>query len=243
MNRSQRSAKVGGIKRPSSKVKAGGKGPAAEPSASKRLQLDERRQQLLDLGLKLFSERAYDDVSIDDIAREAGISKGLLYHYFPGKRVFYVATVRAAAAQLLARVAPDYSLAPPARAQRGLAEYLSFVEQRAGPYRALFSGGTALDEEIAQILEETRQAIVQQMLHGLGLESPRPVFRLVARSWIGAVEAASLDWLRQPDVDRQTVLRMLSRLLHAALTIAVETDPEAAVVLPVPPFQDSLGDG
>lgn len=206
----------------------------SKPAATKRLQIDERRRQLIELGLRLFSERAYEDVAIDDIAREAGISKGLLYHYFPGKRVFYVATVRAAAGQLLARVAPDPSLEPPIRAQRGLGEYLRFVEQRAGAYRALFSGGAGIDEDIAVILEDTRQAIVEQMLAGVGLESPRPVFRLAARSWIGAVEAACLDWLRQPDVDRETLLTMLLRLLGSAMTIAVETDPEAAVVLPLP---------
>ncbi|MEM7676524.1 MAG: helix-turn-helix domain-containing protein, partial [Myxococcota bacterium] len=84
-------------------------GADAPEGSGKRLQLDQRRQQLLELGLRLFSERAYDDVSIDDIARAASISKGLLYHYFPGKRVFYVATVRAAAAQLLSRIVPDES--------------------------------------------------------------------------------------------------------------------------------------
>ena len=218
------------IKRGVSHTKPPERTPAG--SSAKRLQLDERRQQLLDLGLRLFSERSYDDVSVDDIAREAGISKGLLYHYFPGKRVFYVATVRAAAAELLGRVEPDTSLPPPERAYCGLSEYLSFVEQRAGAYRALFSGGTGLDEEVASILESTRRAIVDQMLQGLGLEAPRPVFRLAARSWIGAVEAASLDWLRQPDVNRETLLNMLSRLLGATLGIAVQTDPEADVVLP-----------
>ena len=146
--------------------------------------------------------------------------------------MFYVATVRAAAGQLLARIAPDYSLEPPQRARRGLSEYLSFVEQRAGAYRALFSGGSGIDEDVAGILEDTRQAIVEQMLAGMGLETPRPVFRLAARSWIGAVEAASLDWLRQPDVSRDTLLKMLLQLLGAAVTIAVESDPDAAVVLP-----------
>ncbi|MEL7371703.1 MAG: helix-turn-helix domain-containing protein [Myxococcota bacterium] len=196
------------------------------------MQLDERRQQLLDLGLRLFSERAYDDVSIDDIARAAGISKGLLYHYFPGKRVFYVATVRAAASLLLSRITPDEATrgetTAPERARRGLSEYLSFVENRAGAYRALFSGGTGIDEEVATILEETRQTIINQILfRGLGLESPRAAFRLAARSWIGAVEAACLDWLTQRDLERADLLSMLSQMLIAAMSIAMKMDPDA----------------
>lgn len=204
-----------------------------------RLQLDERREQLLELGLRLFSERAYDDVSIEEIAREAAISKGLLYHYFPKKRVFYVATVRAAAAQLVSRLAPEPGVAPPERARRGLSAYLNFVEERAGAYRALFSGGTGIDEEVADIIEETRRAVVDQMLHGMGLDAPRPAFRLAARGWIGAVEAASLDWLRTRDLDRETLLLILQRLLRAAMTIAIQADPDAQVVLPVPAFDFS----
>jgi AcrR family transcriptional regulator len=73
---------------------------AAPPRAAReraRLQVDERRTQLLELGLRLFTDRSYDELSIDDIARAAGISKGLLYHYFPSKRDYYVEVVRRAA--------------------------------------------------------------------------------------------------------------------------------------------------
>src|SRR5687768_6253474 len=96
--------------------------------ARQRLQIDERRAQLLELGLRLFAERAYDDVSIDDIAEEAGISKGLLYHYFGSKRDFYVATVREAAAQLQLRTEPDMTLPAAERARAGMEGYLGFVE-------------------------------------------------------------------------------------------------------------------
>src|SRR3954466_13874870 len=66
-----------------------------------RLDNDERRAQLLALARSAFSDRAYDDVSIDDLAREAKISKGLLYHYFPTKRDLYVAGLRQIADDLV----------------------------------------------------------------------------------------------------------------------------------------------
>src|ERR1041384_6692618 len=69
-----------------------------------RLETDQRRAQLLALARKAFSDRSYDDVSIDDIAREAKISKGLLYHYFPTKRDLYVAGLREIAAALVTAV-------------------------------------------------------------------------------------------------------------------------------------------
>ena len=71
------------------------------------LDMDSRRAQLLELGLRLFGTRAYDEVSIDDIAQAANISKGLLYHYFGGKRAFYVAVVSDAARRLVAAIDPD----------------------------------------------------------------------------------------------------------------------------------------
>src|SRR3954471_3944242 len=79
---------------------------AATPRAPKRrirLDNDERRAQLLTLARKAFSDRSYDDVSIDDLARELKISKGLLYHYFPTKRDLYVAGLREIAEELIER--------------------------------------------------------------------------------------------------------------------------------------------
>jgi AcrR family transcriptional regulator len=65
--------------------------------AFRRLDVDVRRAQLLEAGARLFTERGYDAVSMNAVAREAGISKGLLYHYFPGKQEFFAATLQAAA--------------------------------------------------------------------------------------------------------------------------------------------------
>src|SRR6478752_927431 len=68
-----------------------------------RLENDQRRAQILALARAAFSDRAYDDVSIDDLARAAKISKGLLYHYFPTKRDLYVAGLREIAEELIER--------------------------------------------------------------------------------------------------------------------------------------------
>ena len=59
-----------------------------------RLENDERRRRLVALGAELFTRHAFDELSMSAIAREAGISKALLYHYFPSKREFFVATLR-----------------------------------------------------------------------------------------------------------------------------------------------------
>lgn len=204
------------------------------PPARKRLQLDDRRAQLLALGLKLFSERAYDDVSIDDIAEQAGISKGLLYHYFGSKRELYVATVREAAALLERRIAPDPALPLEARAGAGIDAYLAFVEERAGAFAALMRSGLGVDPEVSAIVEETRGRIVTILLENLGLSEPRPAFRFALRSWVGLVEAASLAWIDRRDVGRDAVAQLALQSLHACVLIAASLDPEAGVQLPAP---------
>src|SRR3954453_11641873 len=91
-----------------------------------RLSTDARRDQLVAVGVDIFSERPYDEVSIDGIAAAAGISKGLLYHYFPSKRDFYVAVVRHGAAQLEAATVIAEAASPEEGFVAGLDRYLDY---------------------------------------------------------------------------------------------------------------------
>lgn len=193
-----------------------------------------RRAQLLELGLRLFGRRAYDEVSIDDIAAEANVSKGLLYHYFGGKRAFYVAVVRDAARGLVQAIDPDPTLEPGVRASEGIDAYLRFVEERADAYAALVTGGLGADPEIAQILEETRREIVGNMLTGLGLDKPRPAYRIAMRAWIGGVEAACVDWLQGGDLPREKVVELLLGSLQGSLATAYAVDPVEGLVVQPP---------
>jgi AcrR family transcriptional regulator len=183
-----------------------------------RLDVDERRSQLLELGLELFGETNYDDIAIDDIAARASISKGLLYHYFGSKRGYYVATIRHAAAKLLAMLEPDPALSEEQRADEGIANYLMFVEARASAYLALMRSGIGTDPEVLGILDEAREVIVRRILvDGVGVESPTPLQRLALRGWVGSVEAVALDWLERRQVSRERVVNLLRAGLWATV--------------------------
>jgi AcrR family transcriptional regulator len=186
--------------------------------------------QLLALGVGLFSERSYDDVAIDEIAARAGVSRGLLYHYFPSKRDFYVETVRWAAEQMQAEVEPeDETLAPIDRLREGLDRYLGFVERHAQAYATVLRSGIGSDAEVLAIVEATRAGITSRLLEGVGLATPRPHFRTAIRGWIGMVEGASLDWLDHRDVRRADLVEVLAAALAAAIGAAVTLDPGAGV--------------
>ncbi|GAB4200783.1 MAG: hypothetical protein OHK0013_12130 [Sandaracinaceae bacterium] len=205
--------------------------PAPEEDARKRLDLDERRGQLLALGRRMFVERAYDEISIDDIAEAAGISKGLLYHYFGSKRDFYVAIVRESAARLVEATAIRTDLPPAERARAGIEAYLDFAQDHSNAFVALLRGGIGHDAEVQEIIDRTRETILQRMLTNMGLVEPRPVFHLAMRSYVGLVEAATIDWLERKEVDRDTLMRFLLELIYATLTSAMTLDPGAGLRL------------
>lgn len=206
--------------------------PPVAIDGPRRLGVDERRAQLIALGRRLFVEHPYDVLSIDDIAKAAGISKGLLYHYFPSKRDFYVATVKDAAAQLLANTAERPELSPHEQAMHRIERYLDFVHENGGAFVSLMRGGVGHDPEVASVVDGTRDALVTRILTNIGV-GERPRFRLVLRGWIGLVESASIEWLEQ---DERTPREVLAGFLLVTLAQCLETasriDPEAGYRLP-----------
>jgi AcrR family transcriptional regulator len=196
-----------------------------------RLSVAERRTQLLDLGRRLFNARPYDAISIDEIAAAAGISKGLLYHYFPSKRHFYVAVVRVGAehVQRLTAVRPE--LAPAAQLRESIDSFLTYVEKNAAAYGHLLRSGVGTDPEASAIVEETRRAMVDQVLRSIGLADGRPLLRLVIRGWVGFSEGVTLEWADRRDVPRRDVLKLLATAFENTLMVAATIDPRAAPVL------------
>ncbi|MBT8470426.1 MAG: TetR/AcrR family transcriptional regulator; helix-turn-helix transcriptional regulator [Deltaproteobacteria bacterium] len=201
--------------------------------ARTRLQVDVRRQQLLELGLELFGNQTYDELSIDEIAKRAGVSKGLLYHYFPSKRAFYVAAVREAARELLEETDVDRQLAghelDPEGIRTRLRAFLTYVSRRRISYSFLLRGGIGTDTEVAQIIEETRQAVLDQMssrLSRFGGNTSAPSTRLRLRGWLGFLEAASLDWAERQELELDEFLELLVEMAGAVFAaILSPTEP------------------
>jgi AcrR family transcriptional regulator len=183
----------------------------AAPVVRARLDVIERRRQLVALGTQLFSSRTYDDVSIDEVARTAGISKGLLYHYFPTKRDFYVATVREAAQGLMDLTKRPAELDPITRLRGGLDAFLDYVVEHGPAFEGLLRSGIGADVEVARIVDDTREAFSARLVEGLEVRGD--LARVALRGWIGFVEATSLAWLASRDrVSRETVRELLVRV-------------------------------
>jgi len=188
-----------------------------------RMSVEARRAQLIEVGQQVFSERAYDDVSTDELSQLAGISKGLLYHYFGNKRGFYVATIRAVAEEFAAAVSPTPEGDVAAAMLETLSSFLDFIEARPTLYRALIRGGVGADSEVEAIVEGLRRLEATRVLERVGVTDPDPVLWLKVYGWVGFAEAASLGWLEQTAasgerlVSREVLIGLLVEALAAAL--------------------------
>ena len=189
-------------------------------AAYTRLPVDERREQLLKLGASLFARHSYGELSMARIAREAGISKALLYHYFPSKRDFFVATLREAAAELARRTEPDPALPPQAALAAGLDAFLGWVDENELAYRKLMESAGSVPE-VAALIAEVRDRTSARILDGLGLGAdPPPKLRATVRGWLWFLDGAILDWLEHRDLARQELGRLMLDSLAAALSAA-----------------------
>jgi AcrR family transcriptional regulator len=200
-----------------------------------RLPPDERREQLVRLGLELLGNSPHDQVSIGEIARRAGISKGLLYHYFPTKSDFVVAVLRQSRDELEARMRPDMSLPPEARLDHSLDAFLRYAEEHAIGFVAVARARGGEDEAIRAVLLEGRRRRIAAMVDFAAALSgePRdaldaPALETAIEGWLSLCEGVVVRWLAQRDLERDAVLVLLRRALLAALEAVAAVDARPA---------------
>ncbi|MEU5023338.1 TetR/AcrR family transcriptional regulator [Streptomyces milbemycinicus] len=209
-------------------------GRPARRGAYRRLSVEERRAQLIAAALGLFAHRAPEEVSLDDVATAAGASRPLVYRYFPGgKQQLYEAALRSAADELELCFAEPRSGPLTVRLGRGLDRYLAFVDERDAGFSALLQGGSVADTSRTNaIVDEVRRAAADQILLHLEVAEPSPRLRMMVRTWITAVEAASLMWLDEGKQPPMAQLRdWLVDHFVALMAATSASDPQTARVL------------
>jgi AcrR family transcriptional regulator len=192
--------------------------------AYQRLDVDERRRRLLEQGAALFERHAYADLSMAAIAREAGISKALLYHYFPSKQAFFVATLEQQAGELAARVQVDPSLPVAEQLTLALDAFLEWVEEHAEGYGKLLVGA-ATHPEVRELVEDVRERTAAQILAGIAPAPAPPAVRAAVRGWLWFMDGVLADWLEHRDLDRDALRGLLLGTLLGAVTAAGASSP------------------
>ncbi|MFF8745959.1 TetR/AcrR family transcriptional regulator [Streptomyces californicus] len=198
----------------------------------RRMGVGERRQQLIGVALDLFSRRSPEDVSIDEIAAAAGISRPLVYHYFPGKQSLYEAALRRAADELAARFQEPPEGPLGARLLRVMGRFFDFVEEHGPGFSALMRGGPAVGSSTATaMIDGVRQAAYEQIITHLGVSEPPARLELVVRSWVSLAESTALIWLDGRRIPRAELEVQLVHDFAALATVSAAYDQEMAGIV------------
>jgi AcrR family transcriptional regulator len=200
------------------------------PSYS-RLDVDERRRQLLDAAARVFTERSYEEASMAEVARAAGISKGLLYHYFPSKRDLFVATLEAGAAELQQITQPNPELPVSFQLVTVLDAYLTWIEDHADSYMKLLDSASGSDD-VGSYMAQVRAGTVERMLEVLVKGGDPAAVRTALHGFLWFIDGACLDWLANRTMTRDQLRDMLAIAFAGAIGAAAQAGPPVELAFP-----------
>jgi AcrR family transcriptional regulator len=200
-----------------------------------RLSQDERRAQILEAAQRLFSRLPAGTVSMEAVAREAGVTAGLVYHYFGGKHELYVAVVKEMFRGTPLVPRHVVGATPAQRIAESTDQWLDMVaENRETWLAALGAEGLGGDPEVEAIFERVRETAVDNIIAVLGVgpaETAPPALRAVLRAFGGLAEAATREWLQAGRLDRRQIHTLLTesllRLVDDVLPLLDEAQADA----------------
>lgn len=184
---------------------------------------DARREQLLRIGAELFAGKPFDEVHISEVADLAGVSRGLMYHYFPTKQDFAIAITQMACGHMFDESRQDPGLPVEEQARAVLDAYLRFAEVNEHSYRAMHRGLIA-DPQVRELRQRDLAGHEERILSALvPVGDPPPRLRMAVRGWLAFVIAVVLDWLDHRAVDRDEAVDLCVRALLDIARAAIPT--------------------
>ncbi|MCO8269520.1 TetR/AcrR family transcriptional regulator [Actinoplanes sp. TRM 88003] len=191
----------------------------------RRLEPDARRAQILSVAVRLFGERGYADVSTTDVARGAGVARGLVNHYFGTKKDLYLEVIRVmlTVPEVAITGLPEGDL--PRRVDAIVDWFLDVVSRHSRSWlAAITAGGMAGDTDVDRVIAEAIDDAADAVLHAVGHPAPGPAPHAMARSYVGLAVSTAREWLQRGVLTRVQVHRLLAATL---LTMVEQVFPDA----------------
>jgi len=212
-------------------------------TAAKRTRLtpEARRAQLIDLGVEMLATRRLDELSVELIAQAAGISRGLLFHYFSSKQEFHLEVARAAAAEMIRRTEPDPALPPVDALRAAIGAFVDYVEENPDNYKSLVRGAVSGDADMRAIFDTTRATMAQRVIDVIAGQGVRlePRAELVVHGWVALVEECVVRWLDTGSIEREQLLEMLTKSLPGVVLAA--SDEQVGSLIEILTTQAAIG--
>lgn len=196
-----------------------------------RLSPQARREQLLEIGARHFAERPSEDIGVEQIAESAGVSRGLIYHYFPTKQDFHAAIVRYGIQQSLSRTQTDPDLSAIETLRTGIDRFIEFVEENETAFRAVNRGQQSVDELVRAEIRIGRDVQIERISSVVlpGQKTPETL-RLAIEGWINFNNNVILEWLDAPSIERDQLIDLLAGVLIGACRSALAIESGGTAV-------------
>lgn len=195
-------------------------GPGAVPPGvvpgPPRMSARDRRQQLVDIGLDLLATRSIHELALDEVAAEAGVSRTLVFHYFPSKGDYFAAVVSSAGQRLMQAVPSGPETEVGTRLRQMVSAFLKFVQRKRGAYVALVRGASGGDPKVLAVLDEVRASHVIRWLDAAEWPVRDEMTQLAVRGWLGSLEEVALA-ATTSSVPREALVELLVEGLMADL--------------------------
>ncbi len=181
----------------------------------RRLEPDARREQILSVAVRLFGAKPYAEVSTTDVARDAGVARGLVNHYFGTKKDLYLEVVRVmlTVPEVALEQLPEGEL--PERVDAIVSWFLDVVSRHSTSWlAAIGAGGMGGDAEVDEVIAEAVDVAADGILRAVGAgEDPPEALRGMSRAYVGLAIHTAREWLRRGALTRDQV--------HALLTVSL----------------------
>jgi AcrR family transcriptional regulator len=191
-------------------------GLMSNDSDATRLSPEHRREQILRVAATHFARAGLQPISVQAIARDAGVTRALVYHYFPGKEALLEGVLRQEATALLAATAPVPGLSPAANLERSLGAYLDHFAASGGRLRDFYAPLASSPEIVRRLAQDNHAVQIERILAALELDA-MPATRLAIGAWLGFVVEAARTAASAPGVTRAELIGLCMRALHAVV--------------------------
>ncbi|MFJ4225827.1 TetR/AcrR family transcriptional regulator [Microbacterium sp. NPDC089695] len=189
-----------------------------------RLSPEERRAQLVAIGVRFLVDHPLDELTIDELARQAGVSRALIFHYFESRHGVERAIVTTARDSLLLATEPRLDLPPRERIRDTLLRIVRFVRDHSGTFSSLVRGVASGDPAVRAIVDESRERNalrLREAFEELGVPN-ETALRVALRAWVSFTEEALLELVVDRQVDDDAVVDFLEKTLDGVVAAATD---------------------